>query len=292
MIRLHAPAKVNLYLDILRRRADGFHDLRTAFAALSLGDEIATSAQGPLDPARLFRVALTVEGPFAAGVPTGEENLLCRALVALARALGVEPRTDLPPLPLYLKKNVPHGAGLGGGSSDAAAALRLAAGLLEVPPPAAMLHAVAASIGSDCAFFLGAPFAEGTGRGEVLTPLPARSIPLLVVLPEFPISTREAYGRLRPEHLGARSDAEGLRRWLGGTGPLPALENSFEPALDPLHPRLRTVREQLRESGAVLARLSGSGSACFGLFATAQDRDAAAAQWQGSERLFPCEAGG
>jgi 4-diphosphocytidyl-2-C-methyl-D-erythritol kinase len=270
---LAAPAKINLYLDILHKRPDGFHELRTLFHRTGLQDSLRLEAVGPRkDQADPLVADLRVDGPreLTAGIPLNEGNLVWRALVELDRVLP-EP---LPRLEILLEKRIPHGAGLGGGSSDAATALLLGNRLAPRPLPEEELRPVAGRIGSDCAFFtLPDGAAVGAGRGEVLTPAPAVMLPCLLVLPPFGISTREAYGRLTPELLGARSDANAALDWLeaGATSQPPRLENSFEAALEPVHPELRQIREELSARGAILARLSGSGSAVFGLFRDPSD---------------------
>jgi 4-diphosphocytidyl-2-C-methyl-D-erythritol kinase len=268
-----APAKINLFLDVLRRRDDGYHDLRTLFVELDWADELSLEAEEGACAVRELRV----DGPFADGVPRDERNLVWRALALFLR------ETSAPlSFAVRLTKNIPHGAGLGAGSSDAAAALRGANRLAGDPLSPDQLVALAAQIGSDCAFFVRGGAALAEGRGELLEALPlGRQCAVLIVKPPFPVETRIAYGALRPEHLGEWSDAEGARRWIAGEAPLPTkLGNSFEAALYPTHRELEIIRTHLSEAGAFVARLSGSGSASFGLF----ESEAAA---RGAEKLFP-----
>lgn len=274
MAEIDAPAKVNLFLDILRRRADGYHDLHTVFLAIDLADrvELVPCGEEPRPGGAPLLREVVVSGPQGKGVPAGGGNLAARALVLFEEATG----RRLPSLRLRLHKEIPSGAGLGGGSSDAAASLLLANALLGHPLEREALEGLAARLGSDCPFFLLGGAAEATGRGEALAPFPARDLALLLILPAFSIATPAAYARLDPRALGPRSDVEGLRRWMRGeSAVLPALHNHFEEALDPLHPELPWIRRFLLEHGALFARLSGSGSATFGVFPDAGSRDEA-----------------
>lgn len=288
-----APAKINLFLDILARRGDGFHDLATLFVKLSLADEITLSTTGEAAAAGGAAIRhFTVEGTPEARpdlLPRDERNLAWRALVAMSRAHGA----PLPPCDLHLVKRVPHGAGLGGGSSDAAAVLRAANRLFALGWGADRLAEIAATLGSDCPVFAHDwPAATGAGRGEVLAPAAVgRALPMLLVLPSFPVSTAEAYGALRPEHLGPRTDAGAAARWLAQPdGAPPPLHNSFEAALHDRFPALATAREELRRHGALAARLSGSGSATFGIFATTAQRDAATEAMSAKWGCLACES--
>lgn len=260
-LSIAAPAKINLFLDLLARRPDGYHDLCTLFAEVGLADRLTLQ---PADEGRL-----RVVGPYDDGVPADERNLVWKAM----DLMQAEPSVGI-----CLEKNVPHGAGLGGGSADAAAALVLLNALRTQPLPPAELEALASKLGSDCTFFVRTGPAMGTDRGTRLEPVTlARPVPSLLVLPEFPISTREAYGRITPAMLGPRSDAAAWIHWCADpTGPPPQGANTFEEALFPAFPELAAILADLRGAGAIYARLSGSGSACFGLFASNIARDAAA----------------
>ncbi len=306
MNSIFAPAKINLFLDVLGRRPDGYHDLHTAFCAVDLCDELTIEFVGRREDSGWLAIRqFTVEGPFANGTPADARNLVWRAL---DQALLIVKQQNArfwdrfyPRFDLRLVKNIPHGAGLGGGSSDAAAALLLfrrivrqlltEGGLPDLDLDPKELRRVATALGSDVPFFLKGGMAEATGRGELLGPLPTRELILLIVKPAFSISTVDAYRALRPEMLGPASDAYGLRRWLGReTEEFPVLNNTFERALDPVYPELRTIREAMMEHGALLARLSGSGSASFGLFPDTASRDQAHEALRGSHACFPCRS--
>jgi 4-diphosphocytidyl-2-C-methyl-D-erythritol kinase len=248
-----APAKINLGLHVLRRRADGYHDVDTVLLPIGWHDGLT------LEPAESFR--FTCSDP---SLPADARNLCVRAAHALARRAGVEPQGAL-----HLEKHLPHGAGLGGGSSDAAHALRALAELWGLDLPAADLHAVAAGLGSDVPFFLHDAAMRATGRGELLEPLgdkPYRlPFALAVVMPPVHVSTAEAYALVRPDAT-ARPDlrrvvlSNDLDRWRRD------LANDFEAPILGRYPEIREARERLLAAGAGYAALSGSGAAVFGVF--------------------------
>lgn len=273
-----APAKINLTLDVIRRRADGFHDLVTIFHVIDLADTIAIEPAGERHADDPLIIEFQIDGDPVCQpdtIPTDERNIVWKALARLDTGLH-EP---LPSLRVHLRKRIPHGAGLGGGSSDAAAALEIVNRLQDLGLTRKKLQQIAGETGSDCPFFLcGAQAALGEGRGEVLTPLQgAIRAEGLLVLPDFSIATAEAYRALNPDFLGETSNHKGLIDYIQNPDlefPVP-LENHFETALDPVYPDLPVIRSRLAESGAFLTRLSGSGSATFGLFENAPQRDQA-----------------
>jgi 4-diphosphocytidyl-2-C-methyl-D-erythritol kinase len=261
-----APAKVNLLLRVLAREEDGYHQIETLFQALELADRLTLT---PADPG-----TVTLE---VAGVPDGalgpdDENLAVRAALAYReriRTLGVEPVG----VRIRLEKEVPHGAGLGGGSSDAAAVLRGMEALHGNPLGTELLVHLAGGLGADVPFFLSpSPLALGWGRGDqllALPPLPAREV--ILAVPREGIGTPWAY-RTLAQHRAAgevRPPGSVLYR-LEDLGSWEALirlaENAFEEALFPGRPELRRIRDRLRGLGAAPALLSGSGSAVFGIF--------------------------
>ena len=232
-------AKINWALRITGRRADGFHDLETVFQTISLHDELTFT---PSD-----RLSLTCDDP---SIPVDETNLVLRA----ARAVGA------PPVAIHLRKRIPAGGGLGGGSSNAAATLReLGSGNLA---------SIALSLGSDVPFFLLGGTAYATGRGEVLTPMPPLSgIPLLLLLPEERVLTKDAFARITRYSPPLGIDA--YRDFANFT-------NDFEEPVFALLPRLRELKERLLLAGATWAGMSGSGSTIVGAFADVASRDTAA----------------
>lgn len=268
-VRLEAPAKVNLRLRVLARESSGYHSLESLFCALSLTDSLEVERTGRSG------VELEVEGGIETGPP--EENLVVRAARRFFAGLGEEPA-----LRIRLAKRVPSAAGLGGGSSDAAAALRALSALFEEPFPNATLLQWAIELGSDVPFFLcGSPYALGWSRGErllSLPPLPSR--PVLVAHPGEPMPTGGAFARIA-EHRGGEfrpeafaCDLESVCSWEGVAR---LAENDFGAVAEERLPRLRAAREALVGAGATIALLAGSGASLFGVFETEAARDAAGA---------------
>jgi len=252
---LFAPAKINIGLNILQKRPDGFHDLDTFFLPIGWHDllEFVEWPQAPAGQELDFRATgLPIDGP-------PEQNLCVRAVRLLAR------ERPLPPLRLRLQKLVPMGAGLGGGSSDAASLL---VGLdrhfgLGLGTP--RLEELAGQLGSDCPFFVQARPALGRGKGDQLEPFSPdlRGLWLAVAHPGIGVPTAKAYASVRP-----RRPATPLRELLG----LPVgqwqgrVANDFEDSVLPAYPAIAGLKRALLEAGAVYAAMSGSGSAVFGLF--------------------------
>jgi 4-diphosphocytidyl-2-C-methyl-D-erythritol kinase len=236
-------AKINWSLRIIGKRADGFHDLETVFQTISLHDELTFRPSDVL--------SLTCDDPT---IPTDDTNLVMRA----ARLVGA------PHVAIDLRKRIPAGGGLGGGSSNAAVTLlALGAGRTDLPE-------LALSLGSDVPFFLVGGTAYATGRGEVLKPMPAKSsIPLLLVLPEERVMTKDAFARITRYSLPLGVDAY-------RTG-FESFTNDFEEPVFAMLPRLRTLKQRLYDAGATWASMTGSGSTIVGAFTSAAMRDAAAA---------------
>ena len=279
-----APAKLNLFLAVTGRRADGFHDLVSVVATLDFGDTLRVEPAASLE--------LSCDDP---AVPADESNLVLVAARAFAAASGWRGGARF-----VLQKRVPAGAGLGGGSSDAAAAL-VALNRMAGPSfalPGARLAEVAASVGSDCPLFLDGGPQVMRGRGERLEALPARAAArlagrrVLVFKPGFGISTPWAYGRLAAAAPGsylASAEAEArLRNWVDDDA-APAerlLFNSMEGPAFRKFPALPLLLEELRGECGVAAGMSGSGSACFALLPDGADAAPAIAlvrrAWGGS----------
>lgn len=256
-ISARAPAKVNLRLKILGREETGYHQIETIFCAIGLADrlEISRAANG---------IELEVLG---AELGPPQENLVHRAATAFFSAARIEPAVRI-----RLEKEVPAGAGLGGGSSDAATTLIALNELFDAPLSPASLFRIGARLGSDIPFFLsGAPRALAWGRGERLLPLPPLpAAPMLIVVPDFAISTAEAYRDLA-EARAARSappqpaiiDLDRIASW---DEMARIAENDFEATTFARYPKLRAIKVSLQDAGATLNLLSGSGSALFGIF--------------------------
>jgi 4-diphosphocytidyl-2-C-methyl-D-erythritol kinase len=266
-IELAAPAKVNLRLCILSREASGFHALETVFCALELADRVRLEPGGA-------GIRLTVSGEVDTGAP--ERNLALRAAQVYYREAGLTPALEL-----RLEKEIPAAAGLGGGSSDAAAVLRGLDALHGGAVPRERLLQLAIGLGADVPFFLcGSPLALAWGRGERLAPLPALPArPVLVAHPGTAMPTFDAFRALAALRgdvaapVAALLDPRALASWEGVAG---LARNDFEAVVVPRIPGLRTALDSLRASGAEPALLAGSGSCVFGVFAAEPARDAAA----------------
>ena len=267
-LHAEAPAKINLGLWITGRRPDGYHDLLTVFQAVDFCDTLTVDAAPP------GRLTLEVSGLPA---PGGEDNLVLRAARLLASRAGVEPGAHL-----RLEKHIPAGAGLGGGSSDAAAALRLLDRLWDLRSPAENLQGLALELGSDVPFFLRGGTALGQGRGERLTPLALPETPWgwVLALPTVESSTAAVFAAFTAPSEPPAMTPETLRALIGA-GDLEALgrglENQLEAAACSLSPELARLGAWLRDRaprGSVVG-LSGSGSAFFILTPTRE----AAREW-------------
>jgi 4-diphosphocytidyl-2-C-methyl-D-erythritol kinase len=263
-VRLPAFAKINLCLHILGRRPDGYHELRTIFQTISLHDT--------LELTRTSRRGITIETTDPA-LPLGRKNLVWRALEALSGELGLRGGVHA-----RLIKRIPVARGLGGGSSDAAAAL---IGLLRLTGkriPLSKLIEIAAGLGADVPFFLFGGRALGVSRGDEIYPLPdGPRRPVVVVSPaDIGVSTRDAF-RWASSRLTKRGAAPKLWSFCALCwGPLRGVSNDFEAAVFSRHPRLGKLRRALLQRGAAEAALAGSGSAVFGVFRNpAQARRAA-----------------
>lgn len=275
-----APAKINLFLHVGAPRPDGMHPLAGLSAFADVGDQLTVDEEGP--------PGLTVTGPFAAGVPTGPENLVLRALDAFGRRAGA----DVSGLSLTLEKHLPPASGIGGGSSDAGAALRLARATVAPDLPDAALLEVAREIGADGPMCLFPRVAWTTGLGEVLTPEP-RLPPLHAVLvnPGVPTPTGAVFrahdadgarGADLPPPPGDWSTS-GVVDWLADQ------RNDLEPAARRLTPEIREVRDALGAAGgARIVRMSGSGATVFGLYEDRSAADAACRRVSAAHQTWWC----
>jgi 4-diphosphocytidyl-2-C-methyl-D-erythritol kinase len=256
IIRVEAPAKINIHLRVYSRRADGYHGILSIFQAVSLSDAIVIRSLKEPD-------LLEIGGEF--GCPAANSTVY-KAALAFREMTGS--RTGLA---ISVEKRVPIGAGLGGGSSDAAATLLGLSRLLGGGIPREALLSAAAGIGSDVPFFLEGGAAIVSGRGEELRSIPARTdYSLVIVYPGVSVSTAEAYGLLdrdRPDDSSEPDPGadELARRYLG---PLEDWDfaNSFEPVIGSVHREIADARDELLRLGASFAAMSGSGSAVFGAF--------------------------
>lgn len=256
-LRAFAPAKVNLFLHVDPPRADGQHPLVGLTVFADVGDVLTLDTDGP--------PGLRVEGPMAADVPSGPDNLVSRALAAFSAATGVDAsRTSL-----VLDKRLPSAAGIGGGTSDAGAALRLARAALAPGVPDPVLLRIAADLGADGPMCLFPRVAWTEGLGEVLTPEP-RLPPLhgVLVNPGVPVPTGQVFAA---HDSGPMRRADRPRPPVDWSSPavldwLSGLRNDLQPAAETLHPEVADVRRTLAAGpGVVLARMSGSGGTVLGL---------------------------
>ena len=295
--------KINLGLNVLRKREDGFHDLETLFVPyfgisdtleIVVGDDYSrTSAElfAKYDPSAVAprQGSVKPEGVFGVETQDSDAPKLVQGIsedgklmITIARAEGVDwdPLKDLtakayyvlaedfkmPPVKIFLEKTSPVGAGLGGGSSDAAFALKMLNELCELGLSEEQLACYAARLGSDCAFFVYNRPMIGEGRGEILAeyPIDLEAYDLQVITPAgIAVSTKEAYSGIRP-HLPEIPLREALARpveeWDG------LLANDFEETVFVNHPELAAIKRSLYDSGAAYASMSGSGSALFALY--------------------------
>lgn len=292
-MRVHAaaPAKINWTLEVLGKRPDGYHEIRSVMQTIDLCDEVEVRKReegrgkkaASRSAANARAATLVVEGAHEAA----EDDLTLRAARELEEAKG----RDFP-VGIRLLKRIPLATGLGGGSSDAAAVLRGLCRLYGLELPDAELSAVAASIGSDAPFFLTGGTALAEGRGELVTPLPdVASAWLVVVAPPIWIQdkTRHMFVALRAEDFtdGQRTQALAERLKQGERVRAEDLYNVFERAAYESFPGLAAHRERLLEAGAGHVHLAGAGPALFAVFDTREEADDVAGRLVGADaRVF------
>ena len=251
-VQLSAAAKVNVALEVLSRRADGYHEIATVMQAVDLSDRLV------LEEADVLEVRTS-----APGVPTDERNLAYRAAAALRQAAGIERGARI-----TLDKRIPVAAGLGGGSTDAAATLVGLNRLWGLRWPTERLDELAVGLGMDVPFFLRGGAALATGRGERLTPLGSAALGLVLVNPRFAVSTAEMYGQVTPAMYtdGARArDAAGALESRRATRVASTLYNGLESAARAAYPQIGQMQAALVAAGALGAAMSGSGPTVFGV---------------------------
>lgn len=242
-------AKINIGLHIMAKRPDGYHELETIFYPVKLYDVMEVIDAKELG---FFPKGIAVDG-------NAEENICLKAYHLLAKDY------KLPPVEIHLLKNIPIGAGLGGGSSDGAFMIKLLNEKFRLRMPIAMMETYAKQLGADCAFFIQnkSCYAEGIGSDFFPLELDLKSYHFVIVKPEVAVSTAEAYRSVIPN-----SDRKPLRNAIQ----IPIQDwkntviNDFEAGIFEEYPQIREIKEELYESGAVYASMSGSGSAVFGIF--------------------------
>jgi len=265
---LEAHAKINLTLEVLGKRGDGYHEIRSVMRSLALHDTLTVEQAPDLE------IRCDVDGL------DGENNLVYAAAVLLREASGCDLGARI-----TIAKAVPVAAGLGGGSSDAAAALTGLNELWHMNLGQDALHQLAARLGSDVPFFLLGGTVLASGRGEVLGPLPDQpDCAVVLVNPGFGVSTAGVYGRVDPSMYVPGAVSRGFAQLDPSTPPSCwPLANTLQQVTTALHPEVAEVPARLREWGAVQAQMCGSGPTCFGLFTeqTASASAVRAAEQQG-----------
>lgn len=247
-------AKINLGLNITNKRPDGYHDLETVFYPIPLEDALEVTLLNTSDQ----EYALHQAGMQIAGDP--ETNLVVKAYRLLKREF------DLPPIEIYLYKHIPSGAGLGGGSADAACMLKLLNEKFSLSLTEDILEQQAATLGADCAFFIKnrPTFAEGIGNIFSPVSVSLKDYQIVIVKPDVFVSTREAFAQIRPHQPAyplKEVIAHPIYEWKN------LMINDFEESVFPQYPVIGEIKEELYKRGAVYAAMSGSGSSVFGLFA-------------------------
>lgn len=248
--------KINLGLNIIRKRDDGFHDLQTVFYPTDAFSDLLS-----LEP---IAGGLEFVCDSAQDIGPDSDNLCVKAFRLLERDFGVQG------VRLRLEKHIPTGAGLGGGSADAAFVLKMLTEQFKLPLDNVDLKQYAAQLGSDVPFFIDNKPAFAEGRGEIMTPvdLDLSAYNIIIEKPEVSVSTREAYAHVRP-HESDVNFAEVVRN-------VPVHEwekylyNDFEDSVFPKYPQIAEIKRKFYESGAFYAAMSGSGSAVFGIFPKAR----------------------
>lgn len=259
---VYPNCKINLGLNVVRKRTDGYHDLETVFYPVPLTDKLeAVVGNGADGTCSLSLSGNPIEGNAA-------DNLIVKAYNLLAAD------HRLPHVDFDLEKHIPSQAGLGGGSSDATYTLRLLNERCQLHLDSPTLQRYAARLGADCAFFVTAEPSFATGIGDILTPMAdecahLKGLYLLIVKPSVAISTAQAFSFVKPQPPIIRCKevvAQPIDEWCDRLG------NDFEVSIFNIHPEIRSVKQQLYTMGATYAQMSGSGSAFFGIFNEAPTR--------------------
>ena len=270
-LKFKTPAKVNLGLHVHGKREDGFHELETIFQMVSLFDDVELE---------LLSSGIKLECDMP-GIPTDDTNLVCKAALLLRKSYQVEGKG----VSIRLKKKIPFGAGLGGGSGNAAGVLMGLNRLWDLNIEREKLFTLAAELGSDVPFFLTSPCALGKGRGERLKVLePCSKFQVLLVFPGFPIATSWVYQNLRLKLTKRPNNISILRKNLSLsdiTSLGSQLYNDLESVVIQKFPEVKVVKDELWAWGALGVLLSGSGSAVFGIFDDPEKAQVACASLNG-----------
>ncbi len=245
-------AKINLGLNITERRSDGYHNIETVFYPIPLNDVLEVVLHQGQEPYIFTNSGMVVDAP-------AEANICIKALNLVKR------HYNIPPVNIHLHKAIPFGAGLGGGSADAAAMIQLLDRLLDLNIPLDEQLRMAAAIGADCAFFIANKPAFATGIGNILTPvsLSLEGYYLALIKPDIHVSTPEAYRGVtpaKPQVSVSEIINEPIEKWKN------LLINDFEKSIFTRHPQIEDIKNMLYNHGALYASMSGSGSSLFGIF--------------------------
>lgn len=246
--------KINFGLNVVNRRSDGYHDIETIFYPIPLHDSLEFNPLDDLDPAPY---SFALSGKAISGNPA--DNLVVKVYLALKEEFS------LPALDIFLRKDIPLGAGLGGGSSDAAAMMTGLNEAFHLGLDQNDMERRLSHFGADCPFFVRNRPAFATGIGDILTSssLSLKGYYILLVKPNIFVSTREAYAQIRPAHPQMPLSEACLLppdTWRDN------IHNDFETSVFPQHPELSAIKQTLYDMGAVYAAMSGSGSTIYGLF--------------------------
>ena len=273
-VKEYAYAKINLYLDVLSKREDGFHDIKTVMHTVSLADEVTVAVKPSARP----RVSLSVVGH--SKLPTDSRNLAVKAAELYLSATLISAEVNI-----RLVKRIPVGAGLAGGSSDAAAVLRALNKAFRRPLTEKRLLSIAAELGSDVPYCLLGGTALCFGRGEVIERLPQKlSLHLVIAVADEYVSTPSAYSeldRIYNDFDGERADDSAslfdavMDSVTSGISPSVKLFNIFENAIFPTCSKAERIKEHMLEQGATCSLMSGSGPSVFGIFKDKTSAEAA-----------------
>ena len=271
IIGVEAPAKINLFLHVTGRRADGYHLLQTLVAFAGVHDRIEVRPDEGL--------TLEIDGPFAAALDAGGENLVARAARALAVEAGIRPNARI-----RLHKALPVAAGIGGGSADAAAALRALSALWRLSVPADRLRAIALALGADVPACLYGRPAIVRGIGDRISPTPPLpDVPTVLVNPMVPLPTAQVFAAREGPFSAPMSFDAGAADVTALAGALSGARNDLAPFARRIRPEIDAALDAIRTApSCLMARLSGSGPTCFGLFPSEETASEAAGRIAGS----------
>jgi len=253
MIRF-SNCKINIGLQVINRRSDGFHDIQTIFYPVKFLSDAVEIIETNSEADQYFLTGIKIDEPIVGN--------LCHKAIQLLRKYF-----QFPSVELHLHKMVPMGAGLGGGSADATTTMLLVNDFFNLKIEADKLWSFASELGSDCAYFLHTSPQLGEGRGDELKmiDLDLSSKKLLIVKPDIHISTAQAYQNIIPNPNRdslATLTAQPIEQWKE------CVVNDFEPTIFEAYPAIAQLKQQLYDAGAIYAQMSGSGAACFGIFDT------------------------